>query len=74
MSYDTNTASDVIRALKQPPSYLKILTQQGGLYSPIKGIKTLYVVPFKGSFGQDYYKEVDEHTKGAIQVIVILSN
>jgi len=74
MAYVTDTAYDVIRALKQPPSDLKVLTQQGGLFSPIKRIKTLYVVPFKGSFGQDYYKEVDEHTKGAIQVIAILSN
>ena len=74
MAYDTDTAYDVIRALKQTPGDLKVLSQQGGLYSPVKGIKTLYVVPFKGSFGQDYYKEVDEHTKGAIQVIVILSN
>lgn len=71
MSYNTDTVDDIGRAIKQCPGDLKTLIYKYGEYRPIEEIRTCYVILRKNSLGHEYYEEVDEHTKGAIQVTVI---
>jgi hypothetical protein len=73
MPYDKETVSDVIRAIKQKPGDLKVLTHEhnAGLYYQINDIKTCYVLPTKDWGGGDCFFEVDENTEGAIQIVLI---
>lgn len=71
MAHDKDTADDVIRALKQPPSDLKVLIYKYGEFRPVEQIKTRYVVPIKYASGFGFYTESDKNAKGAIQVITI---
>ena len=71
MPYDLDTVDEVRRAIKQPPGDLKILLYKYGEYRRIQEIRTRYVVLCKSSTGYEYYKEVEEHTTGAIQVLTI---
>lgn len=71
MSYDTDTAQDVGRAVKQCPGDLKALLYKYGEFLPIEQIQTRYVTFNKNSSGHEFYIEVSEGTKGAIQVLTI---
>jgi len=71
MPYDLDTADDVRRAIKQCPDDLKVLLYKYGEYRPIEKIRTCYVILHKYASGHEYYDEVSENTKGAIQVLVI---
>ena len=72
MAYNLDTADDVRRAIKQPPGDLKVLLYKYGEFLPVTEIKTRYVILHKHSSGHEYYTEVSEGTKGAIQVLTIL--
>lgn len=72
MAYDLDTADDVRRAMKQYPGDLKALLYKYGEFLPVTEIKTRYVFLHKHSSGHEYYTEVNEHTKDAIQVLTII--
>ena len=71
MGYNTNTADDVGRAVKQCPGDLKVLLYKYGEYRSIEKIRTCYVILHKYPSEHEYYDEVSENVKGAIQVLVI---
>lgn len=71
MAYDLDTAQDVRRAVKQCPGDLKTLIYKYGEYLPITKIKTRYVILRINKSGHEYYIEVNENTKGSIQVLTI---
>lgn len=71
MAYDLDTADGIRKALKQPPNDLKVFVYKYGEYRPIEKIRTCYVILCKRSTGFEYYIEVSEDTKDAIQVMVI---
>lgn len=70
-NYKTETVSDVIRAIKQKPADLKVLTHSDGLYYIINEIRTCYVIPARDWGNGKCFQEVDECTKGAIQIVLI---
>ena len=71
MPYDAENVGDVIRAIKQKPGDLKVLTHTDGLYYKINDIRTCYVLPTKDWGGGDCFFEIDKDTEGAIQIVLI---
>ncbi len=71
MAYDLKTIDDVRRRLKQAPGDLKIMVLDDRICYPINEIKTCYVKPDTDWENNKCYIEVDEHEKGAIQIMLI---